>query len=191
MSGAGPASANFAAGQSCEPGSGRPPARPGSRHWRPRDRPGAGFAALVGARQARPLTLGQVAPLAAGAGQEEYGLDIWRRGMTAGARRRPGELNRSAASSHCSSVKAIAKLMPAPCPSNASAQVTQNPRSGHELSATGHNLPTAGGEHQTLCQNKRVHLILGVPRVGTRPYREASTILTRISTQTEPFGRPG
>ncbi len=34
-------------------------------------------------------------------------------------------------------------------------------------------------------------LILGVPGAGTRLFREASTILTRISTQTEPLGRPG
>jgi len=38
---------------------------------------------------------------------------IWCRGIWAGAPRRPGGSNRSATSSHCSSVKAIAKLMPA------------------------------------------------------------------------------
>jgi hypothetical protein len=38
---------------------------------------------------------------------------IWRRGIWAGAPRRPGGSNRSATSSHCSSERAIAKLMPA------------------------------------------------------------------------------
>jgi hypothetical protein len=36
---------------------------------------------------------------------------IWRRGMAAGAPRRPAGSNRSATSSHCSSVRAMAKLM--------------------------------------------------------------------------------
>src|SRR5450756_1727620 len=38
---------------------------------------------------------------------------IWCRGIWAGAPRRPCGSNRSATNSHCSSVKAIAKLMPA------------------------------------------------------------------------------
>ena len=39
--------------------------------------------------------------------------------------------------------------------------------------------PRTRGEHQTLGQ-QRVHLILGVPAVGIRLVREASSILTRI-----------
>ncbi len=47
------------------------------------------------------------------------------------------------------------------------------------------------GEHQTLSQARRVHLILAVLGVGTRLVPEVSTILIPISTQTVPFWRPG
>jgi hypothetical protein len=60
-----------------------------------------------------------------------------------------------------------------------------------ELPAGKLSVPTTGGEHQTLCQDRRVHLTLGPSGVGIRLLREACSILTRISIPTEPFGRPG
>jgi hypothetical protein len=47
------------------------------------------------------------------------------------------------------------------------------------------------GERQTLRQDGGVLLILAARSVGIRLLREASTTLTRISTQTEPSWRLG
>src|SRR5664280_574555 len=62
---------------------------------------------------------------------------IARRGIWAGAPRRPGGSNRSATSSHCSSVKAIAKLMAAIVAARDVSFDGTHPRSERELSATG------------------------------------------------------
>ena len=49
----------------------------------------------------------------------------------------------------------------------------------------------ARGRRAPDTQRSGVHLTPVAAGVGTRLLREASTILTRISTQTEPLGRPG
>src|SRR5664279_2759059 len=81
---------------------------------------------------------------------------IWRRGIWAGAPRRSGGSNRSATSSHCSSVKAIAKLMAAIVAARDVSFDGTHPRSERELSATGPQTSFPGRheqEHQD-CQEQ-------------------------------------